>query len=65
MTRHWTSTASELVCIALVACIAYGTVLSYELIRTTETVRQKRWREAVERVDWRAVDVAEVMGREP
>ena len=63
MTRHWTSTASELVCIPHLDCIVYATVLSYELIRTMATVRQTRWLNVGGRVDRRSVDAVKVNGR--
>lgn len=59
------TTAVDLACIALAAALVIGTFHAIDQTRPSETVRQARWRQSVERVDWRAVDVAEVMGRGP
>ena len=58
-------TLADLVCIALVAVLVIGTFHAIDQTRPSETNRQARWRVSVESIDWRAVDVAEVMGRGP
>lgn len=65
MTRPSPTTITDLACIAGIAVLVVGTFHAIDQTRPSETVRQARWRQSVERVDWRSVDVAEVMGREP
>lgn len=45
-------TLADLVCIALVALLVFGTHVAFDFVRTGESVKQQRNRLAIERIAW-------------